>query len=63
MYFAGVNLDLDNVIESVSLSKVERAHLVAKHPVAIARFFDKLIQTIIDTPHIFSCGWRTGSNS
>ena len=49
MYFAGVNLNLDNVFESVSLSRVERAHVVAKHPVAIARFFDKLIQTIIDT--------------
>ena len=49
MYFAGVNLNLDNVIESVSPSRVERAHLVAKHPVAIARFFDKLIQSIIDT--------------
>ena len=49
MYFAGVNLNLGNVIDSVSLSRVERTDLVAKHPVAIVRFFDKLIQTIIDT--------------
>ena len=53
MYFAGVNLDLNNVTSSVYPSKVERAHLVAKHPVAVARFFDKLIQTIIDTMSMF----------
>lgn len=52
MYFAGVNLDLDNVMDCMYPFKTERAYLVAKHPVAAARFFDRLIQSIIDTMSI-----------
>ncbi|CAF3443870.1 unnamed protein product [Rotaria sp. Silwood1] len=49
MYLAGVNLKLDKILADEYPSRYDHAQLVATHPVAITKFFDKLIQTIIDT--------------
>ncbi|CAF1390721.1 unnamed protein product [Didymodactylos carnosus] len=50
MYFAGVNLDLDKILDdNYPQSSYKRAQICAKNPVAIARFFHKLISTIIET--------------
>ncbi|CAF4241668.1 unnamed protein product [Rotaria sp. Silwood2] len=49
IYFTGVNQNLDKILADEYPSRYDRAQLVAIHPVAIAKFFDKLIQTIINT--------------
>ena len=45
MKFAGVDLDIDNLIPGSQ----ERAAIVASHPLSIARFFNKLIESVLNT--------------
>jgi hypothetical protein len=47
LYFAGVDLDLDNVLPQDLYTTYERAHIVANHPVAAAKFFNTLIKSIL----------------
>jgi Helitron helicase-like domain at N-terminus len=47
LYFAGIDLDLDNVLPQDLRTTYERAHIVATHPVAAARFFHILIKNIL----------------
>ena len=47
LYFAGVNLDLDNIIPQELYTTYHRAHIVATHPVATAKFFNILIKNIL----------------
>lgn len=49
MKFAGVDLNLDNLIPEQMPNSQERAAIVATHPVAAARFFNKLIETVLRT--------------
>jgi hypothetical protein len=49
LYFAGVNLDLDAIIPSNLPSTYERAQIIASHPVATAKFFHRLITTVLET--------------
>ncbi|CAF3769591.1 unnamed protein product [Rotaria sordida] len=49
MKFAGVDLDIDNLMVHQMPKSQDRAAIVAKHPVAIARFFNKLITTVLST--------------
>ncbi|CAF4573557.1 unnamed protein product, partial [Didymodactylos carnosus] len=50
MYFAGVNMDIDEILSNnFPLTVRKRAQLIASHPVATAKFFNHLIQTVIDT--------------
>ncbi len=49
MKFADVDLDIDNLIFDQLPKSQERAAVVAKHPVVIARFFNKLITTVLST--------------
>ncbi|CAF4739390.1 unnamed protein product, partial [Rotaria sp. Silwood1] len=49
MKFAGVDLDIDNLMVDQMPKSQDRAAIVAKHPVAIARFFNKLITTVLST--------------
>ncbi|CAF1277608.1 unnamed protein product, partial [Didymodactylos carnosus] len=50
MYFAGVNMDIDEILLNNFPSTVrKRAQLIASHPVTTAKFFNHLIQTVIDT--------------
>ncbi|CAF3469515.1 unnamed protein product, partial [Rotaria sp. Silwood2] len=49
MKFAGVDLDIDNLTPELLPKSHERAAIVASHPVAIARFFNKLITTVLST--------------
>ncbi|CAF3993270.1 unnamed protein product, partial [Rotaria magnacalcarata] len=47
VYFAGVDLDLDRVLPEVLRTSYERAQIIATHPVATAKFFNCLIQSIL----------------
>jgi hypothetical protein len=47
LYFAGVNLDLDEILPDTIPSTFQRAQIVASHPVATARFFNVLISSIL----------------
>ena len=47
MKFAGV--DLDNLIPGMMPGSQERAAIVASHPVGIAQFFNKLIESVLST--------------
>lgn len=47
LYFAGVNLDLDNIVPQELYTTYKRAHIVATHPVATAKFFNILIKNIL----------------
>jgi hypothetical protein len=47
LYFAGINLDLDNILPQDLYTTYERAHIVATHPVATAKFFNTLIKSIL----------------
>mgnify|MGYP002394089447 FL=1 len=47
LYFAGINLDLDNILPEIIPSTYERAQIIAQHPVACARFFNQLISSIL----------------
>lgn len=49
LYFAGVNLDIDKILADDFPEVYERASIIAKNPVATARFFNKLITTLLDT--------------
>ena len=49
MKFAGVHLDIDNLMPDMMPGSQERAAIVASHPVGIARFFNKLIETVLNT--------------
>ena len=49
MKFAGVDLDIDNLIPDMMPNSQERAAIVASHPVGIAQFFNKLIETVMST--------------
>lgn len=49
LYFAGVNLDLDAIIPSNLPTTYERAEIIASHPVATAKFFHRLITTVLET--------------
>ena len=47
LYFAGVNLDLDEILPEKIPSTYERAQIIAAHPVATAHFFNVLISSIL----------------
>jgi len=49
LYFAGVNLDLDAIIPNNLPSTYQRAEIIASHPVATAKFFDRLVTTVLET--------------
>ena len=49
LYFAGVDLDLDAIIPKNLPSTYERAEIIASHPVATAKFFNRLITTVLET--------------
>ena len=48
LYFAGVNIDLDNIQMQKMLDTYKRAEIVASHPVATAKFFHILISNILN---------------
>ncbi len=47
LYFAGIDLDLDNVISKTLGTSYERAQVIASHPVATAKFFNCLVNSIL----------------
>lgn len=47
LYFAGVNLDLDQILPETIPSTFQRAQIIASHPVATAQFFNVLISSIL----------------
>ncbi len=49
LYFAEVDIDLDAIIPSNLPSIYERAQIIASHPVATAKFFHRLITTVLET--------------
>ncbi|CAF3623605.1 unnamed protein product [Rotaria socialis] len=49
LYFAGVNLDLDNIRIEQLMTTYKRAETIACHPIATAKFFHLLITNILDT--------------
>ncbi|CAF4421338.1 unnamed protein product, partial [Didymodactylos carnosus] len=50
MYFAGVNMDIDEILSNnFPLTVRKRAQLIASHSAATAKFFNRLIQTVIAT--------------
>jgi hypothetical protein len=49
LYFAGVELDLDNIQTEQLMDTYKRAEIIASHPVATAKFFHTLISSILDT--------------
>ena len=49
MKFAGIDLDIDNLLPETMPNSQERAAIVASHPVGIARFFNKLIERVLKT--------------
>ncbi|CAF1559950.1 unnamed protein product [Didymodactylos carnosus] len=46
---SGVDLDIDHLIFDIMPGSQERAAIAASHPVGIARFFNKLIEPILNT--------------
>ncbi|CAF4556277.1 unnamed protein product [Rotaria socialis] len=49
LYFAGVNIYLDNIRIEQLMTTYKRAETIASHPVATAKFFHLLITNILDT--------------
>ena len=49
LYFAGIDLDLDAIIPNNLPSTYQRAEIIASHPVATAKFFHRLITTVLET--------------
>ncbi|CAF1369206.1 unnamed protein product [Adineta steineri] len=49
LYFAGIDLDLDAIIPNNLPSTYQRAEIIASHPVSTAKFFHRLVTTIIET--------------
>jgi hypothetical protein len=47
LYFAGIDLDLDNIILKTLGTSYERAQVIATHPVATAKFFNCLVKSIL----------------
>lgn len=48
LYFAGVDLDLDQIIPDKIPSTFERAQIIATNPVATGRYFNVLISSILN---------------
>ena len=49
LYFAGIELNLDNIQSEQLMDAYKRAEIVASHPVATAKFFHVLITNILGT--------------
>jgi hypothetical protein len=49
LYFAGVDLDLDAIIPNNLPSTYQRAEIIASHPAATAKFFHRLVTTVLET--------------
>jgi hypothetical protein len=49
LYYAGLQIDLDNIQTQQMLDTYKRAEIVASHPVATAKFFHILINNILNT--------------
>ena len=49
LYFAGVQLDLDNIRTEQLMDTYKRAEIIASHPVATAKYFQILINNILNT--------------
>ncbi|CAF1539091.1 unnamed protein product, partial [Adineta steineri] len=49
LYFAGIDLDLDAIIPNNLPSTYQRAEIIASHPVSTAKFFHRLITTVLET--------------
>ncbi|CAF1381537.1 unnamed protein product [Didymodactylos carnosus] len=49
MYFAGVNMDLDKLVADDYPTAYQRAEKVARHPVAMAKFFNVIITNLLET--------------
>jgi hypothetical protein len=49
LYFAGVQIDLDNVQKEKLMDAYKRAEIIASHPVATAKYFHLLITNILNT--------------
>ena len=49
LYFAGVDLNLDNIQGEQLMDAYKRAEIVASHPVATAKYFHVLITNILTT--------------
>lgn len=47
MYFAEGNTKSDKVVFDNYMTKFYRSQVVASHPVAMAKFFDRLIENLI----------------
>ncbi|CAF1608295.1 unnamed protein product, partial [Adineta ricciae] len=47
LYFSGIDLNLDNILVEDMRTTYERAHIIAGHPVAAAKFFNVLIKNIL----------------
>jgi hypothetical protein len=49
LYFAGVQLNLDQIKDEQLMDTYRRAEIIASHPVATAKFFHVLISNILET--------------
>lgn len=49
LYFAGVEIDVNEIFSENMPTIFERASIIAKNSVATARFFNKLITTLFET--------------
>lgn len=49
LYFAGVDLDLANIIKETFPNAYERSQKIASHPAATAKYFNYLIEAILST--------------
>ena len=49
LYFAGIELDLDNIQMEQLMNTYKRAEIIASHPVATAKYFHLLITNILNT--------------
>lgn len=49
LYFAGVDIDLANIIKETFPAAYNRAQIIASHPVATAKYFNYLIESILST--------------
>jgi len=49
LYFAGVQLNLDQIKDEQLMDTYRRAEIIASHPVATAKFFHVLVSNILET--------------
>ncbi len=49
LYFAGVHLNLENIIKESFPDAYERSQIVVSNPVAVAKYFNYLIEAILST--------------